>query len=258
MIKSDAIVYQTERVVLLKGDCLEVMEDIPNDLFDGIFTDLPYGTTACKWDTIIPFEPLWKNYARLIKDNRAVALNASQPFTSLLVTSNLDLYKYNLVWKKNVATGFHLCNIKPMSIHEDICIFGRGKLLYNPQMTAGKPYVQKRKPVADFGEFLSSKTTRIDTINNGERYPLSVLEFNREIGLHPTQKPVKLLEWLIKTYTNAGDIILDSCAGSGTSLIAALRTGRRAVGIEKDARYCEEIIKRLNGEQKHDVDYGRK
>jgi len=229
------------------GDCLEVMPQIPDKSIDMILCDLPYGTTQNKWDSVIPFESLWNQYNRIIKDNGAIVLFGSEPFTSLLIISNLKMYKYNWIWKKTKATGFFDCKKRPLNDHETISIFYKKQPTYNPQMTvAEKVYKRgfvKRKKSDCYGEeknFVQQET--------GLRYPKRIIEFGNAntMGIiHPTQKPVALFEYLIKTYTNPGEIVLDNCIGSGTTAIAALKTGRYFIGIEKVAKYVEIANKRI-------------
>jgi site-specific DNA-methyltransferase (adenine-specific) len=231
---------------VILGDCLEVMKDIPDKSIDMILCDLPYGTTACKWDTIIPFEPLWEQYKRIIKDNGAIVLTASQPFTSALVMSNVKMFKYEWIWDKvNRYTGYASCKYAPLKRHENVLVFGGKK--FNPQMTTGKPY----KKTGDY----SSKITGQGKIkkvgeNTGTRYPHTVLSFNgddKKNGfLHPTQKPVALFEYLIKTYTNEGDLVLDNCAGSGTTGVACKNLNRNFILIEKEQEYIDIINERLS------------
>ena len=236
---------------LRKGDCLEIMKDIPDKSIDAIICDLPYGTTACKWDTIIPFEPLWEQYKRIIKDNGAIVLFGSQPFTSALVMSNPKMFKYEWIWKKNAGSNFATTKYQPMKEHENILIFGYGKTIYNQQrqQRADSGFARQKTPIKfetktevygnSFGNKLESKIT-ID------RCPSSVQLFNRERGLHPTQKPVPLLEYLIKTYTNEGDTVLDNTMGSGTTGVAAVNLNRNFIGIEMDEHYFEIAEKRIN------------
>jgi site-specific DNA-methyltransferase (adenine-specific) len=234
---------------ILHGDCLELLQTIPNKSIDMILCDLPYGVTACKWDSVIPLDKLWAQYKRIAKDNAAMVFTTKQPFTTALINSNIQQLKYCMIWKKNVATGFANCNVKPMAIYEDICVFGNGKgaLIYNPQMQPGKPYKRKRKPVNDFGECYSNVTKRTDTINEGTRYPTDIIEVNREVGLHPTQKPVALFEYLIKTYTHEGAVVLDNCAGSCTTAVAALNCKRHFICMEKEQKYVDIGSKRISG-----------
>ena len=229
------------------GDCLEVMKDIPDKSIDMILCDLPYGTTACKWDTIIPFEPLWKEYKRIIKDNGAIVLTASQPFTSALVMSNVKMFKYEWIYKKTKATGFFDAKRRPLNDYEDICVFYENQPIYNPQMTeAEKLYKRgfvKRKKSDCYGEekdFVQKE--------NGMRYPKRVIEIGNASTkdiVHPTQKPVALFEYLIKTYTNEGDLVLDNCAGSFTTAVACENLKRNWICIEKEKEYCEIGRKRI-------------
>ena len=325
--------YKLEDIInkVHQADCLEFMKQMPDKCVDMILCDLPYGTTACSWDTIIPFEPLWEQYKRIIKDNGAIVLTASQPFTSALVMSNMEWFRYEMIWSKNRGTGIFNAKKIPMKSHENILVFyldkaeisGRSKeflklrdyfneelkksgltskqvksLLgndmgghyftkgiqwtlptsenyqklqttgffkrdygelkkefnlisekclntYNPQMIKGKPYTAKQGKQSDGFGLKTGK--EITTENNGERYPLTVLNFNSENGrnIHPTQKPVALFEYLIKTYTNEGDIVLDNCAGSGTTGIASINTKRNYILIEKDEHYCEVARNRI-------------
>jgi site-specific DNA-methyltransferase (adenine-specific) len=241
---TDRIDTMKNQVIL--GDCLEVMKDIPDKSIDAIISDLPYGTTACKWDTIIPFEPLWEQYKRIIKDNGAIVLTASQPFTSALVMSNVKMFKYEWIWYKNVNSNFMLAKKQPLRHHESICIFYKNLPTYNPQMVAGKPYSRKRSAdeILDTDHF-DTKFLRKDSISS-KRYPKSVLEIARdERQLHPTQKPVALFEYFIKTYTNEGDLVLDNCAGSFTTAIASENLKRNWICIEQDETYCEIGRKRV-------------
>jgi len=209
------------------------------------------GITACKWDTIIPFEPLWEQYKRVIKDNGAIVLTASQPFTSLLVCSNLQMFKYNLIWdKKKPSSALH-AKIQPLRKHEDILIFAKNKTTYNPQMEEAK---QKSFKVIKYnnGEAFGGAGKARSFDNKGLKYPKSIIEIsnaNQTGRVHPTQKPVALFEYLIKTYTNEGDLVLDNCAGSFTTAVACINTNRNYVGIEKDENYyniANERIKKLN------------
>jgi site-specific DNA-methyltransferase (adenine-specific) len=236
---------------IIQGDCLEVMPSIPDKSIDMILCDLPYGTTACKWDQIIPFEPLWKEYKRLIKDHGAIVLTASQPFTSALVMSNIKMFKWEDVWRKSQATGFLNCKIMPMRQHENILVFGSGKINYYPQIT--KKIASNIRPVRKtHGKtqcYSAFNDKEAATIDSDKTYPRSVIDINNanngEKGLHPTQKPVALFEYLIKTYTNEGDLVLDNCIGSGTTAIACKNTNRHFIGIEKEPKYVEVANKRL-------------
>ena len=218
-----------------------------------ILCDLPYGTTACKWDTVIPFEPLWEAYKRIIKPNSAIVLTASQPFTSALVISNTDMFKYEWIWEKSKASNFLLARKQVLKAHENILVFSKETTNYFPQKTIGKPYK---------GEGRSKKGSKSDVVNNvanptfrndnqGDRFPRSVQYFktaeSEKIGsLHPTQKPVALMEYLIKTYTNEGDMVLDNCMGSGTTGVACINTNRKFIGIEMDDNYFETAKQRID------------
>ena len=238
---------------IIQGDCVEVMQEIKDKSIDMILCDLPYGTTACKWDIIIPFEPLWKQYKRIIKDNGAIVLTASQPFTSALVMSNIKMFKYELIWDKNYGGSPGTAKYRPMPSHESILIFGKNKLVYNPQMKIGKPYTDKRyitKPKKlniNKNEHKFGYINNVGAINKGTRFPLSVIKIQRHNtrGQHPTQKPVPLFEYLIKTYTNEGDLVLDNCAGSFTTAIASENLKRNWICIEKEEKYCNIGRKRI-------------
>ena len=237
-------------------DCLEGMKGIADGSVDMVLCDLPFGTTQCKWDTIIPFEPLWEQYNRVIKPNGAIVLTASQPFTSALVMSNPKMFKYDWCWKKPKGTGHLNAKRQPMRDKEDICVFYASQCTYNPQMTSGKPYKNKagknhktHNSMSDcYGEY---KDFRYD--NDGKRYPKQVIEFGVvERGtLHPTQKPVALFEYLIKTYTNPGELVLDNCMGSGTTAIACMNTGRNFIGFEMDEVYYDIACKRIEGQEEN-------
>lgn len=224
-----------------QSDCLEVMREIPDRSVDMILCDLPYGTTACKWDSVIPFEPLWAQYERVIKGNGAIVLTASQPFTTVLANSNLRLFRYAWVWEKEQGVNFLMAKKQPLKVHEDILVFYKKQPTYNPQMTKGMPYISGK---GDSGD-VTGRVKKIQTKNEGTRYPRSVIKFNREVGLHPTQKPVALFEYLIRTYTNEGEVVLDNCIGSGTTAVAAINTGRQFIGIEREPEYVEIANKRI-------------
>lgn len=232
---------------VLQGDCLELMKNIPDKSVDMILCDLPYGTTACKWDTIILFEPLWEQYRRVIKDNGAIVLTASQPFTSALVMSNIKMFKYEWIWEKTRPTGFFTAKKMPMKIHENILVFYKNQPTYNPEkIKAEESKIDKRKTLnPTYSPYLGVKKERVR--DSGMRYPLTIQTFNSvsEKGQHPTQKPVALFEYLIKTYTNEGDLVLDNCAGSGTTGVACRNTNRNYILMEKEPEYIEIINKRL-------------
>lgn len=242
---------------LYNGDCLEVMKDIPDGSADMILCDLPYGTTACKWDTIIPFEPLWEQYNRIIKDNGAIVLFGSQPFTTLLIASNINNFREEIIWLKNKAGSGMQANQKHIKIHENICVFSKNaKYKYNPQkwLIAEKEFITQRKTFKEneyIGNTIYGATHRTRKVDTGERNPISIVScrvpftpqksktYSDEVDLrlHPTQKPVALLEYLIKTYTNEGDTVLDNCMGSGSTGIACINTNRDFIGIELDENY---------------------
>lgn len=238
------------------GDCLEEMDRIEDGSIDMICADLPYGTTHCAWDSVIPLEPLWKQCKRVIKKNGAIVLTAKQPFTTVLAYSNLKWFRYELIWKKTNGGEFLNANRKPLPRHENILIFYKGLPTYNPQFTEGKPYACTSAGVGATTADLS--VIGWTTINDGKRYPVSVLEFQNDKGLHPTQKPAKLIEYLVRTFTNPNDLVLDNTFGSCTTGEACLRTGRRFIGIEKDANYfeigkarMERVAADLRGELNH-------
>jgi site-specific DNA-methyltransferase (adenine-specific) len=234
---------------VILGDCLEVMKDIPDKSIDMILCDLPYGTTACKWDTIIPFEPLWEQYKRIIKDNGAIVLTASQPFTSALVMSNPKWFKYEWIWGKTVGTNFLNAKFQPIKKHENIlCFYNPPIKTFNPQMLIGKPYKDIRKKVERFESSCTRAMNKTPIINKGERYPNSIIIFENgnNKSLHPTQKPVALFEYLIKTYTTEGDLVLDNCAGSGTTGVACKNLNRNFILIEKEKEYVDIIQKRID------------
>ncbi len=239
---------------ILLGDCLELMKDIPNGSIDMILCDLPYGTTACKWDTIIPFDKLWEQYERIIKPNRAIVLTASQPFTSALLMSNPKLFKYEWIWKKTRYSGNLNATRMPLKAHENILVFAKGSAPYCPIKTkAPEHLIDKRKNVnpsivKDGGAYNGSKGfVNIRKKDDGTRYPTTVQEFKNpnNNSLHPTQKPIELFEYLVKTYTNESDLVLDNCAGSGTTAIACLNTKRQFIVIEKEQKYYDIILKRV-------------
>ena len=246
--------YSLELNKIYNEDCLEGMKRIPDGSVDMILCDLPYGTTACKWDTIIPFEPLWEQYERVIKDNGAIVLTASQPFTSTLIMSNINWFKYELIWDKNYGGAPGTAKYRPMPSHESMLVFGKGRLTYNPQMREGKPYVDKRafKPTEkqnhNGNEHKFGLKQNVGAVNTGTRYPLSVIQVQRYNvkGQHPTQKPVTLFEYLIKTYTNEGETVLDNCIGSGTTAIACMNTNRNYIGFELDETYHAKSLERIN------------
>lgn len=229
---------------LIFDDCLNAMKNIPDKSIDLILCDLPYGTTACKWDSVIPFEPLWEQYERVIKQHGIIALNAAQPFTSALVMSNPKWFRYDLIWEKDKATGYLNARRMPMRAHESIVIFYEKLPIYNPQMEEGKPYKSNHKP-GDSGDCYG-EVKHYSWTNEGTRFPRSVLQFPVDMKpIHPTQKPVSLLEYLIKTYSNEGDLVLDNCMGSGSTGVACLNTNRNFIGIEKEEKYFKLASERI-------------
>ena len=264
-----------KNIQIFCGDCLELMKDIPDGSIDMILCDLPYGTTACKWDTGIPFEPLWEQYNRIIKDNGAIVLFGSQPFTSKLICSNIKNFKYEWIWEKQKASNFMGAKFQPLKYHENICVFSNGTHLYNPQkykvleldeitnmskselksLFESRDYdrygkVDRRKTINDpitNKQHIGNEVKRTRNADDGFRFPKSVIKINKSINknVHPTQKPVALLEYLIKTYTNEGETVLDNCMGSGSTGVACINTNRNFIGIELDPTYFETAKKRL-------------
>lgn len=246
---------------LQMGDCMELMKDIPNKSVDMILCDPPYGTTECKWDSVLPLDEMWDEYDRILKPNGVAVLFAAQPFTTQLIASNRKAFRYCWYWIKNQPTGFTFAKSQPMRKVEDVCVFYRKKPTYNPQ---GLQKVDNAKPKQRKFEGLKSFYVR-DTLSKKfmplyKNYPKNVLQFNTERGLHPTQKPVPLLEYMIRTYTNDGDTILDNCMGSGSTGVAVKRVGGRSfIGIEQNKVYYDIARKRIEdatieGERSHERD----
>ena len=240
-----------ENITLWQGDCLELMKDIPYGSVDMILCDLPYGTTALNWDTIIPFEPLWEQYERIIKDNGAIVLTASQPFASALLMSNPKLYRHSWYWNKIAGSNPMTAKYKPMPVVEEVLVFSKKTVRYMPIMVDADP-VNMRKRDGDayknskgiLGENIAFKSSK--THNESKRFPKNLLSYNNRQGelhymyrVHPTQKPVALMEYLIKTYTNEGEMVLDNCMGSGTTGVACKNLNRKFIGIELDKDYFE-------------------
>lgn len=249
---------------LMHGDCLELMKNIPDKSVDMILCDLPYGTTACKWDTIIPFEPLWEQYERVIKDNGAIVLTASQPFTSALVMSNPKWFREEVIWLKNKGGSGLQAKQKHIKVHEAVLVFSKtGKYKYNPQKweVKEKQFLTQRKTLSMYGETntIYGNVPRTRKKDDGTRNPISVVPFpvpitpakskiysnEIDLRLHPTQKPVALFEYLIKTYTNEGETVLDNCMGSGSTGVACVNTNRNFIGIELDDKYFEIAKQRI-------------
>lgn len=229
---------------IYKEDCLIGMQKIPDKSIDMILCDLPYGTTRNRWDIVLPLDKLWEQYERIIKDKGAIVLTAQTPFDKTLGSSNLKLLRYKWIWEKAFGTGHLNANQMPLKSHENILVFYKELPIYNPQFTYGKPYRQMngRKNSKNYGK----QRTEVETVNNGYRYPKSVLFFESEKNnFHPTQKPVALFEYFIKTYTNEGDTVLDNCIGSGTTAIACLNTKRNFIGFESNQEYFEKAMERI-------------
>lgn len=217
------------------GECIGEMRSMESCSVDMILCDLPYGTTACKWDEVIPFEPLWEQYRRIAKKNAAIVLTARQPFTTALIASNMDEFSYCLVWEKSKPVGHLTANRKPMNKHEDIVVFSSAQPTFNPQgLVSIKPKtVHRTNSGGVYGKSAGKSSRQLFT-----NYPSSILRFGQQSGkFHPTQKPVALMEYLIRTYTNEGEVVLDNCMGSGTTGVACVRTGRNFIGIERDEGY---------------------
>lgn len=242
--------YKDKNIWLMQGDCLERMKEIPDASVDMILCDLPYGTTACKWDTVIPFEPLWAQYRRVAKRNAAIVLTASQPFTTSLIASNMKMFKYCWQWKKSNLTNFLNAKKQPLRCFEDVVLFCEKQSTYNPQMVeTGNRKVSRRIGTKTSVYGKADKETFYDS---SMRHPTQLIEIpNRTDGkLHPTQKPVALMEYLIRTYTNEGETVLDNCMGSGTTGVAAVNTGRSFIGIELDHGYFNIALKRIEDAKK--------
>lgn len=244
-----------EDIKLIYGDCLVEMKKIPDKSVDMVLCDLPYGTTACKWDTIIPFDKLWEQYRRIVKDNGAIVLFGSQPFTSLLVSSNIKGFKFAWVWDKKFAGNFALKKYQPQKVYEDIVVFSHSgaTTIFNSQLT------KRDRPIKLGGNKCASQSSRIQCAK--QEYESKVYEFKQpeslihisnrseKRGFHPTQKPVALLEYLIKTYSNEGDTILDNTMGSGSTMVACVNTNRKGIGIELNDEYFEIAKNRVNEAQ---------
>ena len=243
--------YKDEYIRLFQGDCLEVMDKIIQKEIkvDMILADLPYGITSCKWDSVLPLDKLWDQYLHIIKENGIIALTASQPFTSTLVMSNPKLFKHEWIWIKNRGSNFANTVREPMKEHESVLIFSKGKWTYNKQMqerTGGglsrtQYNVKFESQSENYREFEGRKKNKLPEL----RVPSSWQKFNCEVGLHPTQKPIGLMEYLINTYTNEGELVLDNTCGSGTTLLAARNLKRKCIGIELEKKYCEIAKNRL-------------
>ena len=233
-------------IELYQGDCLEIMKTIPDVSVDMILADLPYEITAAKFDILIPFEPLWEQYNRIAKEDAAMVFTASQPFTTALISSNLKNFRYEWIWEKPQGTNPMVAKIQPLKAHENIIVFYRKRPTYNPQMTISTPYGGFKSKQKKLGEVYGDLDSKHRDNPEGTRYPKTVLQFKQEKGIHPTQKPVPLMEYLIKTYTNENDVVLDNCFGSGTTGVAAKKTGRGYIGIELGEEYFKLGSDRIN------------
>lgn len=239
-------------MTLLQGDCLELMKQVPDKSIDLILCDLPYGTTRNSWDEVIPFDKLWAQYNRIIKDNGAILLFAQGKFYVNLVSSNMKMFRYDLVWDKELVSGFLNAKRMPLRRHEQVAVFYKHLPTYNPQFTQGKPlhskgtaYQTKELTNNNYGDF---KATDDNRAGSTEKYPTSIIKFQKphpSVCVHPTQKPIELLEYLIKTYTNEGDTVLDNCMGSGSTGVACKNTNREFIGIELDEKYFKVACERL-------------
>jgi len=246
---SDNNKLNVSRSTFYQGDCLVEMDKIADKSVDMILCDLPYGTTNCKWDIIIPFEKLWEQYYRITKPNAAIVLFSTQPFTTALISSNMKDFRYSLIWDKIRAAGFLNANRMPLKQHEDINVFYKMQPTYNPQKYIDKPYDKTKYNGNKLDKNVLGAYTSQSSKNEGERFPKSILTFSqnwrRQDQIHPTEKPVGLMEYLIKTYTNEGETILDNCMGSGTTGVAAKKTGRHFIGIEQDEKYYNLAVNRI-------------
>jgi site-specific DNA-methyltransferase (adenine-specific) len=251
-MKKKQIVNTPQHNIIFNEDCLEGMKSLPDNSIDMILCDLPYGTTQCKWDSIIPFDKLWEQFHRVIKKNGVMALTASQPFTSFVVRSNVKNFKYSWIWEKSKATGYLNAKKRPMNAHEDVLIFSKGTPRYFPQMTNGEPYNKGKahRPTDVYGK---QKSVLVED-KKGIRYPRSVQYFKTAESegevIHPTQKPISLFEYLIRTYSLENEIILDACMGSGSTAIACINTNRKYIGYELDTKYYNDSLTRISNSAK--------
>ena len=224
-------------------DLFALCDGLPDASVDMVLADLPYGTTACAWDTVIPFEPMWERFKRVIKPRGAIVLTASQPFTSALVMSNPSWFRCEWVWEKDNGSNFLNLDMHPFKVHENVLVFSESAAAYYPQMTGGTPYRARAGTV--FRPYLGAFEKGTVTVNNGERYPRSVVKVDAQRGKHPTQKPVALFEYLIRTYTREGELVLDPTCGSGTTALAARNAKRHWICGDTDVHYCDVARDRL-------------
>lgn len=235
---------------LINADCLEEMKNIPSGSIDMVLCDLPYGTTKNRWDSVIPFDELWKQYNRIVKDNGAIVLFAQGLFSSALIQSNTKMFRYNIIWDKKLPTGFLNANKMPLRVHEEILVFYKKLPTYHPQKSKGsKNHVRGSKNVVltnhNYGKYVGKDNAEV---LGDMKHPTSIVSFAKphsSVAVHPTQKPVDLLEYLIKTYTNEGDVVLDNCMGSGSTGVACVRTNRSFIGIEVDSKYFSVARERI-------------
>lgn len=232
--------------MLLLGDCLELLPDIPDGSVDMVLCDLPYGTTACAWDSVIPMNKLWEQYYRVCKPNAAMVFTAVQPFTTVLASSNLEHFRYEWIWEKPQGTNPMNAQVMPLKAHENILVFYAKKPTYNPQMWYSTPYSGFSSNTKKIGEVYGDVASKHRDNPDGSRYPKTILRFKQEKGFHPTQKPVDLMRYLIRTYTNEGDVILDNTMGSGTTCVAAALERRQYIGMESDKGYYDIAVSRVN------------
>jgi len=233
-------------VNLYLGNCLDILPTLTDNSVDMVLVDLPYGTTACSWDSIIPLDELWNQYNRVCKDNAAMVFTSAQPFTTVLASSNLENFRYEWIWEKPQGTNPMNAKVMPLKSHENILVFYRKKPIYNPQMWYSTPYGGFSSETSKIGEVYGEAKSKHRDNPEGSRYPKTVLKFKQQKGLHPTQKPVDLMEYLIKTYTNEGDTVLDNTMGSGTTGVACVNTCRNFIGIEKEEKYFKIAEDRIN------------
>jgi hypothetical protein len=236
---------------IINGDALIELPKLVERgvVFDACITDPPYGTTACAWDSVIPFAPMWANLKRLVKGKGAIVLFGSQPFTSALVMSNPKMFRCEWTWAKSNGGGFLNANRYPLKRHENVLVFSQEATTYSPQMSDGEPYACRSSSAGETTQ--DQSVAGWVTVSDGQRYPTTVLDFSNETGLHPTQKPVELMRYLVRTYTNEGDTVLDFAAGSFTTGVACVIEKRNFIGIEQDESYCrigEARLKRASGE----------
>jgi len=228
------------------GDCLDILPTLADNSVDMVLVDLPYGTTACKWDSIIPLDKLWEQYNRICKKDGAMVFTAAQPFTTILAASNLENFRYEWIWEKPQGTNPMNAKVMPLKSHENILVFYRKKPVYNPQMWYSTPYSGFSSNTSKIGEVYGSAKSKHRDNPEGSRYPKTVLKFKQEKGLHPTQKPVELMEYLIKTYSNEGEVVLDNTMGSGTTGVACMNTNRNFIGIEMEENYYKIAEQRIS------------